>query len=246
MQDTSTDPCDRSVKRASETFSDEGMRANGYLLVQKEANLDLRVQDATHYSIACSPFDLEDLAVGRLFTDGIIAHVSDIKSIICDEEALTVCVTLSDEQMEALKTPSPLPPIEPRNVRANDVYLLAELFAMDGTSHGATHGTHSAYLAYSKAGVCIKEDIGRHNAFDKVVGWALRHHIDLAQSMLFTSGRVPVDMVIKAIRATIPTLISKTVATDQAIDLARAHGLTLICNALPTSFEVVAGSDRIR
>ena len=67
------------------------------------------------------------------------------------------------------------------------------------------------------------------------------HDADLAQCMLYTSGRVPSDMASKAIRAGIPVLVSKSVATDQGIALARAYGLTLICEARPMQFDIVNG-----
>ena len=66
--------------------------------------------------------------------------------------------------------------------------------------------------------LCMREDIGRHNAFDKVVGWAILHGVDLAKRMLYSSGRVPSDMASKAIRARIPILVSKSVATDRGSD----------------------------
>lgn len=82
------------------------------------------------------------------------------------------------------------------------------------------------------------EDLGRHNAFDKVVGCALRDGVDLAHCTIFTSGRIPTDMVVKAIRAGIPTLISKAVPTDLTVDMARRYRLTLICSAHSDSLKV--------
>ncbi|WP_295999717.1 formate dehydrogenase accessory sulfurtransferase FdhD, partial [uncultured Adlercreutzia sp.] len=76
---------------------------------------------------------------------------------------------------------------------------------------------------------------GRHNAFDKVVGVALREGIDLRDVMVYSSGRLPVDMVMKAIRAGIPILATKAVPTDETIRLARKYRLTLLCQARPDS-----------
>jgi FdhD protein len=66
--------------------------------------------------------------------------------------------------------------------------------------------------------------------------------VDLAAWTVFTSGRVPTDMALKAIRAGIPVMVSKAVPTDTAVELARAHGLTLICSAYPDSFVVAVGN----
>jgi FdhD protein len=63
--------------------------------------------------------------------------------------------------------------------------------------------------------------------------------VDLSGCMLFTSGRIPTDMAVKAIRAGIPILATKTVATDKAVELARTYRLTLICEATPLSFDIL-------
>ena len=71
------------------------------------------------------------------------------------------------------------------------------------------------------------EDLGRHNALDKAVGCALTEGVPLAECVLFTSGRVPVDMVRKAIRAGVPALVSKSMPTVQSLELAEEYGLKL-------------------
>ena len=71
------------------------------------------------------------------------------------------------------------------------------------------------------------EDLGRHNALDKAVGCALADGVPLGECVLYTSGRVPVDMVRKAIRAGVPALVSKTMPTVQSVELAEEYGLRL-------------------
>ena len=104
--------------------------------------------------------------------------------------------------------------------------------------HRRTFGAHSCFLSVGEEILYCCEDLGRHNAFDKVIGCALQDHVDLSQAVIYTSGRLPVDMVTKAIKASIPVLVSKAVPTDLTVELARRFDLTLICAARPDSMKV--------
>jgi FdhD protein len=75
---------------------------------------------------------------------------------------------------------------------------------------------------------------------DKAIGYALINGIPLNECILYTTGRVPTDMVKKAIMAGVPVLVSKAVPTDAAIKMAKEHSLTLICKAWPDKFEIFA------
>ena len=117
------------------------------------------------------------------------------------------------------------------------VFALAEHFRKDGELHRSTAGTHSCYIRFGDGQIRGFEDIGRHNALDKAVGAMLLAGADPEACMLYTTGRVPVDMVQKTLNAGIPVLISKAVPTDAAVQMAAEHGLTLICRAWPDSYE---------
>jgi FdhD protein len=92
-----------------------------------------------------------------------------------------------------------------------------------------TGGCHGAAL-YTQAGnrITLLEDIGRHNAIDKVIGYALIKKIDMKKSLLTTTGRLTGDSVLKAIRANIPILASVSAAIESGVRLAFGYGLTLI------------------
>lgn len=104
--------------------------------------------------------------------------------------------------------------------------------------HRKSFGTHSCYLARGGEVLYSFEDLGRHNAFDKAIGRALIDGVDLTECTVFTSGRVPTDMAVKAIRAKVPVLASKAVPTDLTVEMARTFNLTLICSAHSDSFRV--------
>lgn len=119
-----------------------------------------------------------------------------------------------------------------------NIFSLINAFADDSRLHRTTRGAHSCVLSYQGEIVYTAEDLGRHNALDKAVGYAILHEMDPADCILFTTGRVPTDMVRKVIAARIPVLVSKAVPTDAAVELAHAAGLTLICRAWPDSCEI--------
>ena len=93
----------------------------------------------------------------------------------------------------------------------------------------ATRAVHSCFVLRQGTILFACEDIGRHNALDKAVGEMLLQGVPLTECVLYTSGRVPVDMVRKAIRAGVPALVSKSMPTIQSLELAQEYGLQLVC-----------------
>lgn len=109
-----------------------------------------------------------------------------------------------------------------------------------------TGGTHWAAL-FDKEGKKIvhSEDIGRYNAVDKVVGYAVLNKISLDNTILASSGRMPYAMVKKAANAGIPIIITKSPPTDKGIQLAKEKGITLIGFARGRRFTIYTGEGRI-
>ncbi len=107
---------------------------------------------------------------------------------------------------------------------------------------GAIHG---CVLCKEGTPICYMEDVGRHNAVDKIAGWMYRHGVDAADKILYTTGRLTSEMTIKTVRMGIPILVSRSGFTAWGVDLARQAGLTLVGRARGKRFAVVSGADRI-
>jgi FdhD protein len=107
---------------------------------------------------------------------------------------------------------------------------------------GAIHG---CVLCKEGTPVCYMEDVGRHNAVDKIAGWMYRHGVDAADKILYTTGRLTSEMTIKTVRMGIPILVSRSGFTAWGVDLARQVGLTLVGRARGKRFVVLSGQERI-
>ena len=107
---------------------------------------------------------------------------------------------------------------------------------------GAIHG---CVLCKEGEPLCYTEDVGRHNAVDKIAGWIYRHGVDPSDKILYTTGRLTSEMVIKTVRMGIPILISRSGFTAWGVDLARQVGLTLVGRARGKRFIALSGQERI-
>jgi FdhD protein len=91
----------------------------------------------------------------------------------------------------------------------------------------------------------LYEDIGRHNAMDKVVGHALIEGVDMSRGALVTTGRLNAEMVVKALRARVPILASRSAVSTHAVELAETYGLTLVGFARGGRLNVYTRPERI-
>jgi FdhD protein len=107
---------------------------------------------------------------------------------------------------------------------------------------GAIHG---CVLAKGAEPIVYFEDVGRHNAVDKVCGWMAANDVDVADKIFYTTGRLTSEMVLKTVMMGIPILISRSGFTAWGVDLARKAGLTLIGRAKGSRFLVLSGHERV-
>jgi len=135
----------------------------------------------------------------------------------------------------------------PREARFRTSWLYDLLKTLNTTPSlyleaGAIHG---CALAHENRVLIYMEDVGRHNAVDKIAGYMYRHGLSGADKIFYTTGRLTSEMVIKTVQMGIPILISRSGFTAWGVDLARQVGLTLIGRAKGKRFIALAGEDRI-
>jgi len=107
---------------------------------------------------------------------------------------------------------------------------------------GAIHG---CVLAQEDRPLVYMEDVGRHNAVDKIAGWMFQNRVAAHDKIFYTTGRLTSEMVIKTVRMGIPILVSRSGFTAWGVELARKAGLTLIGRARGKRFVALSGEDRI-
>jgi FdhD protein len=116
-----------------------------------------------------------------------------------------------------------------------------KVFASTGGLHGA------ALFDVDGTMLAVREDIGRHNAVDKVIGWAVeQHRVPLSTSVLLVSGRASFEITQKAVMAGVPVLAAVSAPSSLAVDLASQSGITLVAFLRGDSMNVYTRSDRVK
>lgn len=109
-----------------------------------------------------------------------------------------------------------------------------------------TGGAHSAAVCNGKDMKFFREDIGRHNALDKIIGRCLLDHINTHDKTIVTSGRISSAVVEKVVHAGFPVLVSRSAPTDRAVQLSEKYGITMIGFARGCDFNVYSNAWRVR
>lgn len=236
-----------------------------------EYKLAIFVNEIRYVNLICTHKNLHELVLGNLFTEGIIHGISEIESIeiMEDEGKAFVRLTNNDifkdmiEATEGVRTvttacgkqhsiayylmnDSDLTPLKHSfSIPFSTVLCYINNFQKSSDIYKSTRGIHSCALYNAQGLLYMMEDIGRHNAVDKVLGYAIDHKINLSKTILITSGRVPSDMILKIIKARIPILVARSVPTDIAIDMANKYNITLAGFARGTKMNLYANEQRL-
>jgi len=205
-----------------------------------------------------SPVDLEDFVTGYLFTEQIVKGVDDIESIKIEQNRISVITKNLFKVLGPKKTilsgcggstsfidPGKLPKIQSTFTISTDAIRTAQRSLPDSDLHKATGGIHMVALLDQEKVLKVAEDIGRHNAVDRVIGFGLRHHLDFSQTYMISSGRISSEMVRKCLMANIPVIVSRSATTTLAVQIAGETGLTVIAFARGGKMNIYTHPERI-
>lgn len=216
----------------------DGSEREGAYSALRERKLSVLCQGTQLGLLTCTDTELERLVLGWLCTQRVINAPDEVLSIeIRNDSALVALSTplRATEERRTLRRLTYSPQWCPK-----DVFTLARRFREGMPLHGETGATHSCFLMSTGAILYACEDVGRFNAVDKAVGFALEQGIPLRECLLYTSGRVSGELVHKCAAAEVAVLISKAIPTAQAVERARELGVTLLCRAWEDRFEQFA------
>ena len=239
IEDASLDlPCLSTI--AHRLILRDGTHQDAEASYLQEHSIEVYLNGCKTMALTCVPQFLAELILGRLLTENIIQGTLDVQWLRIPKDGKRADITLrnSDGHPEGGAS---LEPVKPIFWKPEWIFQLADRFADGMPLHTVTWATHSCFLARNGEILFSCEDIGRHHAMDKVIGYALRNDIPLPGCIVYSSGRIPQDMALKAIRAGVPVLVSKAAPTQEAISLANAYGLTLICSARRDSMRQYTG-----
>ena len=228
-----------------------------------ETPVSLTVNGQVWLTFMCTPVDLEAMAVGFLYNEGIIETMDEVEDVrVCEHgDNVDVWLNRSVEQPTSWRRTSGCtggvtavdalarvdvsfdgdrPTVPPEAIGQ----LVEQLFNSQ-TLYRETGGVHTSALSDGAKIIVVAEDIGRHNTLDKIAGLCLMNQISPQTRILITTGRISSEMLQKAARLHVPILISRTSPSSLSIEMAERYGITLIGYARKHRFNVYTNAQRV-
>ena len=219
-----------------------------------EAPVAIEYNGIGYAVMMATPIDLQDYAVGFSLSEGLITHAEDILALDAHRSELGWILRIQVPQKNAEKVIArarqrvsesscglcgmdnleevmrPLPPVTAQ-IDVADVDIFSALSALRSyqTLNADTGSAHAAaFCAPDGAIVMTREDVGRHNALDKLIGALTRANINISTGFIVLTARCSLELVQKTILANCPMLVTISAATDLAINIAQKSGLRLV------------------
>ena len=230
-------------------LSDKGRESIEDVVV-KEFSLTIILNNQELVTLLCSPTDLKYLAVGFLFSEGLLKSRDEIKRIVVDDKRGVIRVeTDEDRELDrdvlfkrlitsgcgrgasfysAADVQGHMKVESQIKIATQEVLALVIEFQHRSQIFKATGGVHSAALCDTTDILVFSEDIGRHNAIDKILGECILNDIPTDDHIIITSGRISSEILLKVAKRNIPVIISKSAPTNLGVRLAKDLGITLV------------------
>jgi FdhD protein len=257
------DPDDPRLSQAVSGIDQTGRLVDTRVIVERPLTLYLNAQEiVTMMTIGDHP---DYLAIGYLLNQMMLRRDDVITAVDYDRE-LDVVVVRTERQtdyedklrkrtltsgcaqgtafgdlLEAIDAVE----LAQTPVRTSWLYRLTHVINSTPSLYLAAGAVHGCVLCEEDRPLVYMEDVGRHNAVDKLAGWMAMHRIDPSNKIFYTTGRLTSEMVIKTVRMGIPVLVSRSGFTAWGVELARRAGLALIGRARGKRFLALSGGDRL-
>ncbi|MBI4656440.1 MAG: formate dehydrogenase accessory sulfurtransferase FdhD [Elusimicrobia bacterium] len=235
--------------------------------ITEEIPLTINLNEKELVTLLCSPMDLKELVFGFLFTSGFIKGKTDVKNLIINQERWRANVDVVNENIteklffKRLYTSgcgkgviyyNPLDLIQRMRIpltltiKGEEIISLLKEFQRSSDEFKKTGAVHSAALCNQEKIIILKDDIGRHNAIDKIIGAAILADINFEDKIILTSGRISSEILLKTNRCKIPLIASGSAPTNQAVKFARELNITLIGFIRGNRMNIYSGEERIK
>ncbi len=234
--------------------------------VARESPLTIILNNRELATLLCTPSDLKYLAVGFLVSEGLLSGPADLKKILVDEARGIIRVETVDDRTETNQAFKRLLIISgcgrcapfysaadtglskvtsALKVSFGEIWSLLKEFQDRSELYRSTGGAHSAALCDTKSILVFADDVGRHNAIDKVFGRCLLEGLPTDDRIVLTSGRIASEILLKVARRNVPMIVSVSAPTSLGVSLATELGVTIIGFARGRSMNAYANDWRV-
>ncbi len=229
-----------------------------------EMPVELWINNQKNITFMCSPYDLEELAIGHLLTRGLVKDYSDVLNIDIKEDTKQVFIETRSGNTEQIYTVPQFIVSGTSSVSefSSNIYKLAKIendyaVSMDkildyanklmneAVIYKTTGGVHGSILYSSDSTYFLREDIGRHCSVDKVIGAGTKANIDFSHSFICTTGRISLDMILKAAVVGIPLVASLKYPSDMGVNLANHYGIAIVARVFENDPLIFANINRV-
>jgi FdhD protein len=247
--------------------------SNSTRIVAEEAAIALSYGGSTEAVMMATPADFEDFAVGFSLSEGIVEELDEVEAIQVEEASggIDLQISLKDDVdralrirrrakagpvgcglcgvesiEEALKPAADVSGID-LHLTAGDISQAMHVLSAQQPLNAETRAVHAAgFYIPGKGVIAVREDVGRHNALDKLIGHLARNGVAGSDGAVIMTSRLSVELVQKTTKLGSAVLIGISAPTALAIDMATRAGMTLVALARGEDYEIFAGFDRIR